>query len=169
MITDQKIPPDDYRDSLTLSFIQTQTDNSKYDSLRRAAKTMKMIVHASSSLSWDVCSHMNLADRFQRKVWGDVVPFSYRMLRDVLPITIRIQASVIAILEVVSTIESNRRVDTQRFGNDVGICSQGHWNKKAPTDWNRGETPLGSPMDAAAQQSTNTHLHNTFQTNSNQF
>lgn len=61
---------------------------------------------------------MNPADRFHRRVWGDVVPFSHRMLRsrtqnwDVLPITIRIQASVIAILEVVSTIELNRRVDT---------------------------------------------------------
>lgn len=46
---------------------------------------------------------MDLADRFHSRVWGDVVPFSYRMLRsrpqnwDVLPITIRIQASVIAI------------------------------------------------------------------------
>lgn len=49
--------------------------------MRRAAKTMKMIVHTSSSPSWDFRFLMNPADRFQKEVWGDVVPFSYGMLR----------------------------------------------------------------------------------------
>lgn len=57
-----------------------------------------------------------------------------------------------SMLEVVFTIESNRRVSTQSFVNDVGICSQGYWNKKAPTDWNRGESALLWTLPASSLQ-----------------
>ena len=57
------------------TLVPSSTDRQfEFDRARRAAKTMKMIVYGSSRLSWDICSHTNLIDRFQPKVWSDVVP-----------------------------------------------------------------------------------------------
>ena len=77
-----------------------------------------------------------------------------------------------SMLEVVSTIESNRRVSTQSFVNDVGICSQGYWNKNAPTDWNRGESALGLSSGRcrpAVYKCTDIRIIIHHESNSNQF